>query len=58
MPLREKKKQDITTVLRCCNFLQIFTYLNKPALNYMNQSYVFGWNITAFQAFNVSCFGR
>jgi hypothetical protein len=48
------EKMHITTVLRYCNFLQIFTYLNTPALYYKKCIYVFGWKIIALQAFDMS----
>jgi len=30
--------QDLIKIIRCSNFLQIFTFLNTPALNYKTQS--------------------
>ena len=32
------KMQDLIKILRCCNFLQIYTIFNVPDLNYKTQS--------------------
>ena len=33
-----ERMQDLIKLERCSNFLQIFTFLNMPALNYKTQS--------------------
>ena len=45
-----EKMQNLIKNVRFCNSIQIYAVLNT--------FHVFGWNIVAFHAFVVSCFGQ
>jgi len=54
----KERMQNLITIVRCSNFLQIFMFLNSPALSYKTQSMHLIGILIAFQAFVMSCFGQ